>query len=409
MILRLYQKAAIEQVRENVKAGKRKIMVYLPTGSGKTHIFTQQIKTCLSKDKKILILVRRRQIAFQTLVRITQEFRSNKIGLYMGDYRRVQPCTIASIDTVVREPSKLNHFDVVIVDECHDAMSAGYQKVLKMMDSRIIIGYTATPFRIEGKGHSFWDAVVRPITASQLKDQGFLCPLRILAPSKPSKMASSNGDFTEEAMIEQMDKPVVYGKIIEEYRKHDCRGALCFAINVKHSKNLVDNFSRAGITAVHVDADSPQAYRDECLLRLKKAKNWPFVLCNVNIFSTGVDVPELETLIMARPTKSRVLYVQQIGRGMRLAPGKKNCLVLDHAGNSLRFGSPYQDFPPELSDQDKRSKSEPDGFKACRACAFVMPVSTKTCPECEEDLRSPREIMLDQEDELVEFRGQKFT
>lgn len=407
--MRHYQQSAINQVRDNLKAGNKKIMVYLPTGSGKTHIFTEQVKTCLSKQKKILILVRRRQIAFQTLVRITEHLRSKNIGLYMGDYRCVQPCTIASIDTVVREPSKLKYFDVVIVDECHDAMSEGYQKVLKAMDSRIIVGYTATPFRIDGKGHKFWDAVVRPITASQLREQGFLCPLRILAPSKPGKMATAGGDFTESEMIRQMDKGVVYGKIIDEYTKNDCKGALCFAVNVKHSKEIAYRFIKAGIAAVHVDANSPQSFRDECIKRLKRAKAWPFVLCNVNIFSTGVDVPEVETIIMARPTKSRVLYMQQIGRGMRPAKDKKDCLILDHAGNALRFGSPYEDFEPELTDANKRAKSEPDKFKACRACAFVMPIALKTCPACDEDLRSPREVMLDQESELVEWKGEKFT
>ena len=406
-------------------------MVHLPTGAGKTHIFMEQIHTAASKGKTVLVLVRRRQIVFQTARRITERLLSDKsqdfsgtVGIYMGSKKDHGSCvTVASIDTVIKnlgDGMKPEWYDVIIVDECHDCTGQGYLEVLERVKwyKKYVIGYTATPYRIGRKGHTFWDELVKPITAADLREQGYLTPVSIYCPSKPdlSKVAVTAGEYNQKELEKVMRADKLYGDIFDHYKKHAGwkpgkrpRRTLIFCTTVAHSKELAESFNSKGVTAIHVDADTPQKERDEAIANFRKSRE--VVLCNVNIFSTGVDIPEVECLVLARPTKSLVLYLQQVGRGLRPSRGKSDCLILDHAGNCLKFGSPYNDFKAQLKDMEKgeRVKKEANVAKECKYCGYMLPLSAKACTECGQDVRSSRQIVLDASSELIEYKGDVFT
>ena len=414
MSLRGYQETCLHQVRANLREGRKRIMVFLPTGAGKTHIFMHQVRRANVYDKRVLILVRRRQIVFQTARRIAEflKFKPDTVGVFMGAARELTPVTVASVDTAIKhlDEIKPETYDVVIVDECHDCTSNGYQMILNRLKG-IVIGYTATPFRVGRKGHKYWEAVVRPIKASQLRDEGYLVPTRIYCPSKPdlSKVAVVNGEYNQAQLDKVMRKSRIYGDIAKHFDKVRYeRSAIAFCTTIEHSKELCEALKDAGIDSRHVDATTPQEEREAALLRLQKTN---FVLCNVNVFSTGVDVPECSALILARPTKSLILYLQQVGRGLRPSKGKRDLLIHDHAGNCLKFGSPYNDFNPQLDDMGKgeRTQKERNLYKDCQICAYLLPINAKKCPECGHDVRSSRQVELDSAAELIEYKGQTYT
>lgn len=404
-------------------------MVHLPTGAGKTHIFMEQVYKAASKGKSVLVLVRRRQIVFQTARRITERLLkckehdfSGMIGIYMGSTKNHGAAvTVASIDTVIKhlgEGMKPEWYDVIIVDECHDCTSQGYADVLNRVREKYVIGYTATPYRIGRKGHTFWDEVIKPVTSAELRDQGYLTPVKIYCPSKPdlSKVAVTGGEYNQKELEKVMRVEKLYGDIFEHYKKHaawkpghKAKRTLVFCTTVAHSKELAQSFIDNGIEAIHVDADTPQKERDGAIEKFKKSRE--IVLCNVNIFSTGVDIPEVECLVLARPTKSLVLYLQQVGRGLRPSEGKAECLILDHAGNCLKFGSPYNDFKAQLKDMEKgeRAKKEANVAKECKYCGYMLALTAKTCSECGQDVRTSREVMLDKSSDLVEYKGEVYT
>ena len=414
-MLRFYQMQTLELVRESIRNSRTKILVHLPTGAGKTHIFLEQIYRAEMRQKKVLVLVRRRQLVFQTVLRLQRKIKKH-VGVWMGTTKNKYNVMVASIDTAIKSVDDLGDFDLVIVDEAHDCTSDGYQRVLDKYKDKLIIGYTATPYRVGRKGHKFWEDVIKPITAAQLRDQGFLVPTRIYCPSKPdlSGVTTKGGDYNVAQLEGVMSK--LYGDIIKHYQKfcgyepgRRAKRAIAFCTTVKQSKELAQKFRENHITAYHVDADTPQAERDKLIGYFEKRQQ--VVLCNVNVFSTGVDIPGTQAIILARPTKSRVLHLQQLGRGLRPAEGKDSCLVLDHAGNCLRLGDPYDDFEAELDDMDKgaRAAKVRAKHKDCPHCCYLLPLSAKECTQCGQDVRTGRQIELDNASELVEYKGQTYT
>lgn len=419
MLLRPYQKKAIEDVRASIRAGNKKIMVSLPTGGGKTVIFIEQVMKALSKGGTVLLVMRRRQIVFQTARRLLERCLANfgpsdepLVGMYMGRCKEIKMVTVASVDTLIRDPSPFKKVDLVIVDECHDCTSQGYLEVLSKLKPRYVIGYTATPYRIGRKGHTYWDDVVTPVTASELRQGGYLVPTKIYCPSKPdlSKVAIVNGDYKQDQLAKVMSKAKVYGDLVGHYKRLSSnRPAICFCVTVEHSKAAAEAFNEAGIKAYHIDADTPQKDRDKIVAEFKKRKRSNFVLCNVNVFSTGVDIPEVKTLILARPTRSLVLYLQQVGRGLRPVEGKKDCLILDHGGNCLRFGSPYQSFTPQLKDAEKNKREKVvNRFKECSRCSYLLSLNAKVCTACGAVIKSQREVLLEKNHNLVEYKGEVY-
>jgi superfamily II DNA or RNA helicase len=289
------------------------------------------------------------------------------------------PVQIISIDTAIAR-NQFPSADFLVIDECDQATSEGYKKFVAQYSNAHILGITATPYTTKGLRH-IADSIVRPISMLSLVEQGYLVPFRYYAPTTPDldkvRVSSSTKDYVNDELETAMTAGGLTGKIIDHYKTlASDRPTLLFAVNIHHSKLLVERFLRAGIKAEHADANTSQEDRNAIFKRLEIGETK--VVSNVGIATRGFDAPFISCLIVARPTKSLNLHIQMLGRGTRTSPGKTETIILDHAGNLIRLGLPT-DEPEALLDGKEQNK-KPRESKVCKNCFAVFRAAI--CPEC---------------------------
>lgn len=435
--LRDYQENAISMARAEFSKGLTKIMIWLATGGGKSVIFGQIAYNLNQAQKRTIFVVRRRQLIFQA-----QQHLINwglNVGVIIAGKKidADKPVQVCSIDTIRArmksgEMDFLKEFDAVIVDECHDCTSPTYQKFFEFLGTnKIFFGLTATPFEVGNKIHDFWDSCVKPIEVHELRDRGFLTDATVYMShtvDTSSLKAQATGDYKNKEAFDMMAEKRVVGNIVEEYQRlGKNKAAILFAVNIEHSEMMAEAFNKEDIPAIHCDQSTPQGERDEAIRKLSNGEIK--ILCNVNIFSTGVDIPQAEVGIMARPTASEILYIQQVGRLLRpykvcskcktergaedrchicgdssTLYEKERAIILDHGENTSRFGLPYDIRDAVLTEEDlqiKKGKKKqlPSDVKIirvreCKKCFACNPLNAKVCLDCGEPLGSdkPREI-----------------
>ena len=423
-MLRNYQLRTLELCRQALMEGKKRVLVALPTGAGKTVIFTEQAKESFYNNKKTLILCRRRSIVAQTDLRICKALGTpdRPVGTLMGshNYKAFESkIVVSSIDTVYRRLKKevyrkwLHSFDLVIVDEAHDATSESYINTLTHINKSPkrpnVIGYTATPYHIGSKGHTYWDSCVIPITAEELRDQGYLAPLSIYCPAQidVKKVSIVRGDYNQKQLYECVNQKKIYGNILETYKKlANGHSALVFCVNKEHSRRVCETFREADYNAEHCDCGTDLKERMRVMDFMKQSviQNRPFILCNVNIFSTGIDIPEVQVCIQARPTASKVLYIQQVGRILRPHEAKGKAMLIDHGGNALRFGSPYDKHEPNMTNKERQARNhvQPTIGYRCQKCSYYCSTRPAKCPAC--GYTPPAIIPKESLEELVQMQ-----
>jgi superfamily II DNA or RNA helicase len=413
MELRDYQARAIELLRQEIARGIKRPLLFLATGGGKGLIMSQITSDALAKGNKVLTVMRRREIIFQT-VKNYKKYHNIDASVVMNghsiDYEK--PCQVASIDTIRARLKSgkidfLKSFNICIVDEAHDSNAPSYQDFFTFMGDKYFIAFSATPFKIGKKPLKFWQSSVRPINAVELRDLGFLAPVKIFAPStiKTDNVKISKGEFDQGQLVKNAN--AITGDIIKTYsEKANGLPAILFAINKEHSVSMSTMFNNYGIPAIHQDESNDSEERASAIAKLISGEIK--VLCNINIFSTGVDVPCLHVGIMARPTMSEILWVQQVGRLLRPFLGKTCALILDHAGNTIRHGGPYRIRESCLeSEQEKKENIEKQQVvTTCKFCFAVFDGSPQLCPECKMEIKKnkkQREVTKIIDGELVEF------
>jgi len=353
MNLRPYQAKAIEQIREHFRLGQRRVMLHLATGGGKTHCFSFMMIEAANRGVPCLMLVRGRKLIDQASTRLHREGVHHGVIMAGRDWaaRPSALIQLSSIDTLIAR--KLRPFAdrervLIVIDEAHQATSDGYVKVLADYPNAHVVAVTATPYSRKPLRH-LAGALVHPVTVQKLVDMGNLVAPKYYAPSNPdvSRVKVSQGDYVASQLAEVLDTATLRGDLVF-YQQKLARGkpTLVFAINVEHSKHIAEQYRAAGVRAEHCDADTPDAERERIVREF--AAGEIEVLTNVGIFCTGVDIPPLYCIQMARATKSYALYIQQLGRGTRPYPGKDHFLVLDHAGNIARHGFITDEPTPNL-------------------------------------------------------------
>jgi DNA repair protein RadD len=378
-----YQIAGIDGIRKLFTQGYKKVLLWLATGGGKTFVFCLMIKAAVSRGKYSIVVVRGRKLVDQASERLFREGVPH--GVMMANhwnYRPLEKVQVCSIDTLISRRLKPKA-DLIIVDEAHMAASKGYREFLAQYPESFIVAVTATPWVDKGLSH-IAEEVVHPITMDQLVDEGYLVPFKYYAPSSPDlsdvKVSSSTKDYINNDLADAMIKGQITGSVIEHYKSLAIgRKAILFAVNIRHSKIMAERFNSAGIPSRHVDSDSTDEERKEAYDQL--ARGEILVLCNVGVACTGVDIPPVSAIIMARPTKSLNLFIQQAGRGTRLCPeeGKEDCILLDHAGNLVEHGFPTDEPEVNLDGYQKKEKAEKLS-KICKNCFAVY--RAVRCPEC---------------------------
>lgn len=388
-----HQTKVIGELREGLRQGHKRQVLGLATGGGKTVVAAHIAKSAVERGKRVLFIVDRIELVGQAV----RTF--DRIGLRCGilqgdntDYSRDDDIIVASIQTI-RARSAPDWIDVVIIDECH-ILHRAHIDLMASWNRLPFIGLSATPLR-KGLAKHFSNLVCGP-SIRELTEGGFLVPVKAFAPqadaiaetlkSVKCKAGPGGFDYVESELGEAMNTKALVGDIVRTWQdKGEGRPTLVFATNISHSKSICEDFDAAGVSIAHIDAYTPEKDRRRIIAGFRAGE--PRILTSVNVLGIGFDVPDAACLILARPTLSEALHVQQLGRGIRTAPGKRDCIVLDHSGNTLKHGLPEHFEVPDLDDGTKpdpakAKRKEPLKFVACGECGGVMEPSQITCPHC---------------------------
>lgn len=382
-----HQQRAMALLRSSLAGGKRRPMLQAPTGFGKTMLAAAIVDGALSKGKRVIFTVPALSLVDQTVEAFWAEG-IRDVGVIQGAHEMTslsRPVQVASVQTLMRR--RVPEADVVVIDEGHKWFQF-YAKWMGLNEWQDVpfIGLSATPWT-RGLGKHFDDLIIAATTA-ELIESGFLSPFRVFAPSHPdlAGVRTMAGDYHEGDLSEAVNKPTLTADVVETWRRlGENRPTLCFAVDRAHARNLSERFGEAGIGTAYIDANTPMEERES--IRRKFHDGAVRVVCSVGCLTTGVDW-DVRCIVLARPTKSEMLFVQMIGRGLRTADGKQNCLILDHSDTHLRLGF-VTDIHHEKLNDGKPKKAAPRGGareqplpKECPSCSFLKPVGAHVCPAC---------------------------
>ena len=391
--LRPYQLDAVNNLRQCILDGKRRIVLQSPTGSGKTKIATHIIKKLHDANKRTLFMVHRIELLEQAIEAFQMEGIS--FGIIASDYslnmnRIVQICMVPTLTR--RKEIIPDDVHTVIWDECHHIVAKSWLKIFNQLKDAFHLGLTATPQRKDGKGlKDVFSKMVKTKSIKELTELGYLVPYRIFVNPHVHKLkdvSTIGGDYNKKQLEKVMNsgKSFIVGNAINSYKKHAYeKKGLLFTYSTKNSREMAEEFNKAGIRAVHIDSKTKKDIRKKYFQDFKLGKIK--ILCNVDIFSEGVDVPDVEVVIGMRPTKSLTIYLQQIGRALRPSKGKDYAVIFDHANNCHPENHGLPDDERDWSlDGRKKKKKEVKKLKAVKSCpkcgAESQPIQLKICSFC---------------------------
>lgn len=411
--LRKQQAAAVPLVRDAVtrclRANKPpRVCVVAPCGFGKTILSSVLMQGSLDKGKQCVFMADQRQLVYQKSDKLTECGIKHAV-LMAGEESWRSRAMVVSKDTYVARAHKAARFgrlspDLVIVDECHRAMSPTYRKLLDDMDA-VVIGLTATPTHGNGKGlGDYYNEMVVAASYEELIRERLLVQERVFAPHEydMSGVKKSGADFAQKHMAAAVDKPQLVGDIVRDYERFaPGRTAVVFTASVAHAYHAAEEFNKRGIPAATVEAKTSPEERSEIYAKLKDGDLR--VVCNMAVLTTGVDWPFLSCAIFAFSTLSIVKFLQCGGRVLRTCPGKDDAVIVDHGGNVHRHGFVTDDhdwaLDPEETVQDRDFEIRPENTKerepiCCPQCA-AMRESGPKCPNCgHQHKRSSRKLKM---------------
>ena len=373
--LRHYQEKLLEDLRQSMRQGNRRILAVMPTGAGKGTTIAVMVRTAAERGKRVLILAHRKELITDLSKRIASLGIDHGIICAGHLEDLTKPVQVGSVQTVVRRIDRIPEPCLIVQDEAHHLIRGNmWGRIIDTWPDAYLIGKTATPARLsgeglgEGHGGYFTDIVLGPSVAD-LTFWGFLSASRIYAPPVVADLSGIRrraGDYANDQAAAAMDRPTVTGDAIAHYQRLAAgQQAIAFCCNVAHAVSVCDAFKTAGIGAALLLGNTPD--RDQVVADY--ASGAVRVLVTVDVVSEGFDVPAACCAILLRPTQSLGLYLQQVGRVLRPAPGKDAALILDHVGNVTRHGFP----------DDPRQWSLAEG--AVRSRGTAAP-SVRTCPQC---------------------------
>jgi len=373
--LRDYQRRAVDGL---LAALDQRPILVAPTGGGKTTIAAALVERL---GVHTLWLAHRKELIEQAAKRL--EAHGLACGIVMAGeptmpLARVQ---VASVQTLVRRAKP--PAELIIIDECHHAAASGYRSILEACPNARVVGLTATPFRLDGRGlGELFGALVVAARTDELCDAGVLHRPKVWASQAPDLRGVRvlAGDYSLGALARRANTRALNADVVATWRQRAAgRRTVAFGVDVAHSRAIAAAFADAGVPAEHLDGATPREEREAMLKRLASGET--LVISNCLVLTEGWDLPALECAIIARPTASLSLHLQMIGRVMRAADGKDGAIVLDHAGNHHVHGLVTRRLNYSL-DGAKVGHSEPLGLRRCRACGLLFELHVFACPEC---------------------------
>lgn len=404
--LRDYQLEAIEKTRESFAKGNKRVMLCAPTGSGKTVIALDIVKKAMEKGKRTGFICDRLSLLDQTAQVMYQN--GLDFGIIQGQNELTdfsKDFQICSAQTLARR--NYHDFDLGVIDEAH-IMFKHQLNMLKNVNGNYFLGLTATPFT-RGLGQYWDDLIIVRNTAELIKD-GYLSEFIAYGPSKPdlTGVRMSAGDYNKKELADRSDKKELIGDIFEHWLKlASDRQTVVGGVNVAHAEHIAEQFKSQGINADVIHCYQPVGERQK---KLKAFRNGDIqVLSSVDLISRGFDMPDISCLICARPTKSLNYHLQFLGRGLRCSEGKKDLLILDHAGNIERLGFPDDDFCMCLDDGKRGEKKAREKKiklpKPCPQCFHLKPVGMRACPKC--GFKTKRQSNVENKNGNLEILGKE--
>lgn len=392
--LRNYQETGVEEIRKAYRIGKRAPLYVLPTGGGKTVVFTYIAASVVSKSKRALILVHRQELLRQTSSKLSDFGVSH--GLIQAGFtpNRFAHVQVASVQSLV---NRLDRYgappDIIIIDEAHHALASTWQKIFNAFPNARHLGVTATPIRGDGTGlgvecGGLFDSLICGPSITTLIKEGFLVKPVVYAPTERLDLSSvhtRHGDYIKAELDIVVDKPTITGNAVEHYARL-CPGepAVSFCVSVNHAKHVAEQFRAAGFRSAFADGKMKDEDRKRTLNGLSDGSVQVLTTCD--LISEGTDIPAIACAILLRPTQSVGLFIQQVGRALRPADGKTRALILDHVGNVLTHGMPDEDREWTLDGNRKKKKKQdneqkPERVVQCEQC-FAMHAPASVCPVC---------------------------
>ena len=336
----------------------RTVLFQMPTGTGKTRLFSsiiKDIRRLWQEDKvirRVLVLAHRTE-----LIQQIDETLSFKYGISHGIIksgveetwnRTVQ---VASVQTIARRLDKwtAKDFAYIIIDEAHHAVSSTYMKICKQFPEAKILGVTATPCRLSGDAlRRLFGVLVLSQPVSKFIEQHYLSPYSYYSIKPESRIQldldnihhfNVEGDYAEADMMRVIDTNKVRANIVDAYLKYaKGKKGIVYTINQEHNKHICEAYEKIGVKIKSIDSKTPAEDRKSIVSAFKSGKI--DIICNVNIFSEGFDCPDIEFIQLARPTCSLAMYLQQVGRGLRPHPKGIPATILDNVGSYNKFGLP---------------------------------------------------------------------
>ena len=415
MKLRDYQQNLAGDTRQAFSGGKGRPLICLSTGGGKTVIFSYIASNAAGKQNRVWIIAHRKELIRQagsTLEQFGVGHGIIKSGVAPSPEELVH---VASVQTLVGKIGKIEAPDLIIIDEAHHAVSGNYRKILDAYPAAKVIGVTATPCRLDGRGlGDVFDTLIQGPSLAWLTENEFLSPARYFAPPVTANLSGvkiTRGDYDATALEEAMNKPTITGDAVTHYQRLcDGQPMLVFCVSVQHAKDVAASYRAAGYRAAHVDGTISDEDRDDRIQGLATGKYQVITSCE--LVGEGLDVPVCVAAQLLRPTQSLVLHLQQIGRVLRFIPGK-TAIILDHVGNCQRHGLAADEREWSLDGKKFQKRKDDDPEVLVRSCpeCFSAHKPTPECPFCgylyPPKPRTKAEIKAGELEEILAVRKKK--
>lgn len=386
--LRDYQAEIINKIQNSMLTGHRRIIVQSPPRTGKTVVMSEIARRATVKNRRVLFLIHRKEVLEQA----NATFKEQGVDFDL--------LTSGMVQTLTRRVNKLDAPHLILVDEAHHVLSKSYRRILDKFKDAYVLLFTATPVRL---GREQLDQVADDIvlgkSIKELTAAGFLAPFRYYQPpagfNQSELKLSSTGDYTNKSITSALQS-CLYGDLVSHYKRLAAgKQAVCYCHSIDAAKHAAAEFNKNGIAAAEVDGTTPRSERDELV---KKFRDGAIkVMVNVNLFTEGVDLPDVDAVILARPTSSLSLYLQFAMRCLNPRAGKV-AVIIDHANNVEKFGYPDSErnwLQLVKTGAKTRKNAETDNFNivTCETCFAVLEsrtIKAGTCPYCDALIKQKR-------------------
>lgn len=413
--LRDYQEVGVGQIREAFQQIRNALYV-LPTGGGKTRVFSYIAEAANSKGNPVCIVVHRQELVIQTSLSLAEIGVKHRIitsdavikqalSAHVEEFGRSfidqkSRTIVASVQTLVRALAILKDVRLLIIDEAHHATAGSWDKCFKAATGARVLGVTATPIRMDGNGlGNHFQQMIVGVSMQELIDRGYLCTPKIYAPANQQDFSDTHtrfGDYVTSEIDKIMDKPMIIGDAVQHYKDLcDKVPAIAYCCSVRHAGHVAGQFSAAGYKSVSIDGTTDKMERRNAIRMLGRGEIHVLTACD--IISEGTDIPLVGCGIMLRPTKSLGLFLQQAGRVLRPYPdnevmqqphmrklvqgGKHFAYLLDHVGNTMVHGMPQMNREWDLNFVKKKNNKTEVPIRQCPKCFFIHEPAD-ICPAC---------------------------